>query len=210
MAEYMAGMAMAALNPDERKVMGWKGMLAGWKGRAKECASAGPINSANMLGGEKAYDDRQCLLYNRGPLVLHMFRTSVGDQAFYAVMRKLLETTLEPATVEDVKEACKGTLRADMGWFWDEWIQKGGIPEVRFTYKVESAGGRPVLTGRVEQAPASFIKMTIPLIIDYADGKRDVRVFVQDDWNKGFRFELPAVPKKVTIDPANNNLAVYR
>ena len=81
---------------------------------------------------------------------------------------------------------------------------------MRLEYKVDTSGGTPILTGKVEQPSSSFIKLPIPLIIDYPDGKRDVRVFVQDDWSKPFQFELPAVPKKVTIDPANNNLAVYR
>jgi hypothetical protein len=210
MAEYMSGLAMGAMEVDERKMKGWKGLLAEWKGYSKDCASVGPLFAANMLGGVEGYRDRQCLLYYRGPLVLHMFRTSVGEQAFYATMRKFLDDAKQPVGTEDLKKACKATLRADMSWFWDEWIHKSGVPEVKVVQSVTNEGGKFVLAGRVEQAPDRFIKMIIPLVLDMPGGQRDVRVFVQEQPSQPFRFELAAAPSKVTVDPANNNLAVYR
>ena len=209
-AEYLAGMAMAFVKPNEARVKGWTRMLAGWQGYAKTCGPAA-LDTANFMGGEEAYFDRWCLLYKRGPLVMHMFRTNLGDQAFYAVLRKLLDNANGGLVgVEDWKAAQKAVLRTDMSWFFDEWTHKGGVPEVRVTHTIDTSGGKVVLRGRAEQAPASFIKMTIPLVLDYGGGQRDVRVLFQDDWNMPFQFELPAVPKKVTVDPANNNLAVYR
>jgi hypothetical protein len=210
MAEYAAGLAMAALNSDERQAKGWKTMYAEWKGNVKECGGVA-LDAAAFLGGSDGGADAWCVLYNKGPLVLHMFRTSVGDQAFWAVMKKYLDDAANgPANVDSLKTACKGTLRADMGWFWDEWVHKGGIPEVRVTQSVTNEGGKVVLSGRVEQAPDRFIKMIIPLVLDMPGGQRDVRVFVQEQPSQPFRFELAAAPSKVTIDPANNNLAVYR
>jgi hypothetical protein len=205
-AEYLAGMAMAALNPDERQTKGWKGMMSGWKGHSKECTGA-PLERASFLGGARGGEDYWCLVYNRGPLVLHMFHTMIGDQAFFAVMKKILDNAnFKLIDVDDVKAAQKTVLRNDMGWFFDEWTYKAGIPEVRVTHHMEGN----VLSGRVEQAPERFIKMVIPLVLDYPDGRRDVRVFVQERPSQDFRYELPAVPKKVTVDPAGNNLAVYR
>jgi hypothetical protein len=52
--------------------------------------------------------------------------------------------------------------------------------------------------------------MIDPLVLDMPGGQRDVRVFVQEQPSQPFRFELAAAPSKVTVDPANNNLAVYR
>jgi len=210
MAEYASGLAMAALNPDERQAKGWKAMYAEWKGNVKECGGV-PLDAAAFLGGADGGRDEWCVLYNKGPLVLHMFRTSVGDQAFWAVMKKYLDGAANgPAYVDDLKTACKGTLRADMGWFWDEWTEKGGIPEVHVTHEVRNEGGKVVLAGRVQQAPDKFLKMVIPLVLDMPGGQRDVRVFVQEQPSQDFRFELAAAPAKVTVDPANNNLAVYR
>lgn len=210
MAEYASGLAMAALNPDERQAKGWKAMYAEWKGNVKECGGV-PLDAAAFLGGSQGSADAWCVLYNKGPLVLHMFRTSVGDQAFWAVMKKYLDDASNgPATEEDLKSACKGTLRADMGWFWDEWAHKGGIPEVKVTHEIRNEGGKVVLAGRVQQSPDGFLKMVIPLVMEMPGGQRDVRVFVQEQPSQDFRFELAAAPSKVTVDPANNNLAVYR
>jgi aminopeptidase N len=185
-------------------------MLSEWRGYSKDCANAGPLYAANMLGGAQGWQDRQCLLYYRGPLVMHMFRTTVGEPAFFAAMRKFLEDSSEPVGTEDLKKACKATLRADMGWFWDEWIHKGGVPEVRVVHSIRNEGGKVVLSGRVEQPPDRFIKLIVPLVLDMPGGQRDVRVFVQEQPSQDFRFELAGTPTKVTVDPANNNLAVYR
>jgi hypothetical protein len=50
MAEYAAGLAMAALNPDERQSKGWKAMYAEWKGNVKECGGVA-LDAAAFLGG---------------------------------------------------------------------------------------------------------------------------------------------------------------
>src|SRR6185436_7390169 len=151
-AEYLAGMAMAAMNPDERQVKGFKGMMAQWKSYSKECPGAG-LDRAAFLGGDRGSEDYWCLVYNRGPLVLHMFRANLGDQAFYGVLKKILDdANFDLIGLDDVKKAQKAVLRTDMGWFFDEWAHKAGIPEVRVKYTVDGS----VLSGRVEQAPGDF------------------------------------------------------
>src|SRR5262249_62326882 len=65
-AEYMAGMAMAATQPQENLVTGFPRMLAGWQSGAKQCAGS-PVESANLLQGDAGSLERFCLLYQKGP-----------------------------------------------------------------------------------------------------------------------------------------------
>lgn len=60
-AEYFAGLAMGASNAEDRHVVGFKQMFAAWRAEARFCKDVGSIWNANMLGGERGYDDRYCL-----------------------------------------------------------------------------------------------------------------------------------------------------
>jgi hypothetical protein len=212
-AEYLAGLAMGAGQTDERRVVGFKRMYAEWRSYAMHDCPDLPLIAANSMGGREGAQDRWCLLYSRGPLVLHMLRTMVGEEKFFAILRRYLDrAAYGTATTEDLKKAASETMNFDLGWFFDEWFREGGIPTIKVEQTVESGeGGKYVLSGRVQQddGPA-FKKMVIPLVLDYPNGGREVKIVFQERPAQEFRFELRDKPKKVAVDPSNNNLAVYR
>ncbi len=212
-AEYLAGLAMGAGETDERRVAGFKRMYGEWKlYTTRDCPDL-PLAAANNMGGEDGAKDRWCLLYSRGPLILHMLRAMVGEEKFFSILRLYLEkASYGRATTEDLKKAAAETLKFNLDWFFDEWFREGGIPSIKVEQLVvPGTGGRYVLSGRAEQAEGpSFKKMIIPLVLDYPDGSREVKIVFQEKPVQEFRFEIRERPKKIAVDPANNNLAVYR
>ncbi|MBZ5637616.1 MAG: hypothetical protein LAO51_02545 [Acidobacteriia bacterium] len=212
-AEYLAGLAMGAGETDERRVVGFKTMFAEWRMyTARDCPDL-PLKAANSMGGPDGDRDRWCLLYNRGPLVLHMLRTMVGEEKFFAILRRYLEkANFGPATTEDLKAVASEVLKVDLGWFFDEWYGEGGIPTIHVEQKVEpGAGGGFVFSGRLEQPEGpAFKRIFVPFVLDYPGGTREAKVVFQDKPVKEFRYELREKPRKVTVDPSENNLAVYR
>jgi hypothetical protein len=211
-AEYLSGLAMGAGQTDERTVFGFKRMFAEWQADARRCADAGSLESASMLSGSEGYRDRRCLLYCRGPLVLHMLRSMVGDERFYAILRQFLKNAnYNPTTTEDFKKAIKQVLRTDLDWFVDQWYEKAGIPEIRIQQRVEKAeGGGFVLTGRVEQDEGpGFMKILIPFVLTYPSGERELKLVFQEQPVQQFTLPVAGKPKSVKVDPGENNLAVY-
>jgi len=213
-AEYLAGLAMAASQPDERQVMGFSRMLADWQSSARLCADSGSLRTANFLGGDSGWTDRFCLLYKRGPLVLHMLHTLAGQERFSKILRRFLEMARggRRVTTEDFRKAAEEVLAVDMGWFFEDWVDRGGIPTVTVRHQVAAVGAEGfVLSGRVSQPPGSgFRRIMIPLVLDYAPNRREVRLVFQDRPEVDFRFVLSSPPRTVQVDPSHNNLAVYR
>ena len=84
-----------------------------------------------------------------------------------------------------------------------------GIPEIRVHYGVErSATGTFVLSGWAEQAAGpGFRRILIPMVLDYEGGRREAKLVFQDEPVEEFRFELAEKPKRISVDPAQNNLA---
>lgn len=210
-AEYLAGLAMGAAQADPRVAVGFPQMFAEWRFEARACKDTGSLETAALLGGPEAQRSYQCLVYNRGPLVLHMLRALAGNDRFFAILRKFLELGHGgPVTTDDFRRATESVLQTNMGWFFDQWVRRGGIPDIRLKYSVERRGGRYVLSGRAEQAGGpSFKKIHIPFVLEMSGGRKELRLLFQDQPTQEFSFDLPDKPAKVTVDPAQNNLAVY-
>ncbi len=211
-SEYLSGLAMGAGETKVHRVVGFKEMLDQWRAAARECADVGALDAANRLGGEQGVQDRFCLLYNRGPLVLHMFRTTVGDKNFFLILRKFLDAAnYGPATTEDLKRVAKETLRTDLGWFFDQWFTESGIPTIDVEQHVVSTStGGSALVGKVTQSVAGFKKMIIPFVVEYPGGEREAKLVFQEKPVQEFHFALATKPSSVKLDPAGNNLADYR
>ncbi len=207
----MSGMAMAATEPNQAVVTGFPRMLAEWRTDAKLCEKI-PIEMAHTLEGDNGAMERVCLLYRRGPLVLHMLHTMVGNEKFYAILKAFLdEANSGLVSLEDIQLAARKVLQTDMDWFFQQWIREGGTPEVHTQYTVGESGGKYTLIARATQAAGgSFKKLLIPFVVDYGGGKREVKLLFEDKPEAEARFELLQKPQSITVDPSHNNLAVYR
>ena len=210
-AEYMSGMAMAAAEPNQSVVTGFPRMLAEWRTDAKLCEKI-PIEMAYTLQGDNGAMERVCLLYRRGPLVLHMLHTMVGNENFYAILKAFLdEANNGLVSLEDIQLAARKVLQTDMDWFFQQWIREGGTPEVHTQYTVQESGGKYTLIARATQtAGSSFKRLLIPFVVDYGSGKREVKLLFEDKPEAEGRFDLLQKPQTITVDPSHNNLAVYR
>jgi peptidase M1-like protein len=211
LAEYLSALALGAPQSGGEKVMGFPEMLSAWRINSRSCKDAGPIEASAMLSGPKAWADRECLLYDRGPLVLHMLRALAGQEGFSAVLRRLIEKgDRGPVSTDDFRIAAEEVLKTDLRWFFEDWYGKGGIPEVKIRYDLKESGGRIRLAGRAEQVDGPrFRRILVPLLLEYGDDRREVRLVFQDAAVKDFEFELKERPRKISVDPFQNNLAVY-
>jgi hypothetical protein len=211
-AEYFSGLAVSALAGSDKTRFNFSKMLLDWRAEDKYCANGAPIATASYLGGEQGWRDRQCLLYRRGPLVLHMLRTSIGDARFLAASKAFLESANDgPASTDDYAKAVSEVVQMDMRWYFDQWIRRSGNAQVDVEQHVEPGpGGQFRLWGTITQPPGEgFKKLLIPLVWQ-TGGKTEARLVFADRPETKFEFLLPTKPGSVKPDPFGNNLAVYK
>ena len=211
-AEYYSGLAMGALAGKSHTVWSFENSLADWRDDDAICGEIAPIKTADYLGGERGAMERRCLLYMRGPLVLHMLRTTVGDERFNRAVRSFIEEANNgPATTDDLAAAFSRVVGSDMRWFFDEWYGDSGIPTLDVDTKVSPGpDGTYRLAGTIEEAPGDhFKKMLVP--IAYAlDGKPGAKAVFVEKPETTFEFTLQGKPTGVKVDPYRNNIAVYK
>lgn len=212
-AEYVSGLAMGAIVGKKARVMGFDQMFAEWWRYTLASRDAGPISAASMLTGPNARAERFYLLYCRGPLVLRMLHSMVGNERFYAILGTFLrDADMGHVTTDDFRIAAEKVLKTDMRWFFDQWIEEGGVPEIGIEHKVRQAeSGKLILEGTARFVKGhGFKKMRIPIVLEFKGANPEVRWVDMIEPTTEFAFELPRKPSDIKVDPAQNFLAQFK
>ncbi len=79
--------------------------------------------------------------YDKGAWVLHMLREQIGDDAFFALLRRYVETFRDrPATTVDFWRLAEEVSGQDLAWFFEQWLMQGGIPRYTLYWTTATAG----------------------------------------------------------------------
>lgn len=100
------------------------------------------------------YDDKEDMFdahsYNKGGSILHMLRKVVGDDAFFASIKRYLEqNAYTEVEVAELRMAFEETTGQDMHWFFDQWFMAEGHPEIALDYGYDATTQEAIV--RVKQ-----------------------------------------------------------
>lgn len=156
-------------------------------------------------------------VYAKGALVLHMLRGLLrdetrNDQAFVDVLRDFLAKHQGGfVSTKDFQAAVGRRAPGDWSWFFDEWVDGTAIPSYRWSYKIApapDADGKWPVALKVRQAdvPAGF-KMSVPVVVDFGNGKTERRRVMMDAAEKSFTLAFSEKPKSLIFNPDSEVLA---
>ena len=94
----------------------------------------GPVHLGYRLGHIKR-DLRvyRAIVYNKGAAVLHMLRRLVGDEAFFAGLRRFYDDRrFQKAGTDDFERAMEDETGRTLDRFFERWIYGTGIPRVAY------------------------------------------------------------------------------
>ena len=137
--------------------------------------TTGPIHLGYRLGHIKN-EGRvfRALVYNKGALVLHMLRRLVGDEAFFAGVRRYYrEHRFAKAGTDDLRTALEAESGRDLSRFFERWVFDSGIPRLRYS----AAIGADEVTVRIEQIGEVY-DLPVTVTLQQADGKVHEEVVV--------------------------------
>ena len=149
--------------------------------------------------------------YQKGGLVLHMLRRTVGDSAFVRGLRSYqAQFKHGTALTDDLRVAVEREHGAPLGWFFDQWLRRPGWAELEVGWAVRD--------GRLELEIAQSkrfgdYRLALPVRVTRSDGS------VVD-----FEVQVPASPRtlvrssvafeagsvrEVALDPNGDLLATH-
>jgi aminopeptidase N len=147
--------------------------------------------------------------YAGGAVVLHMLRTTLGDENWWRGVRNYLRKhPHQPVETEDLRKAFEEATGQKLDWFFDQWVYRIGYPIFRVTQNYDPQKRQLVLTVRQEQTPAPNItapqsglfRALVEIEIGTARSTRIERVWIEPKLEQSLTFNVDEAPLLVNFD----------
>jgi aminopeptidase N len=198
---------LAALFAKERRGEGtFRDILKQLRKWSLDQSNEGPIYLGYRLGHIKG-ESRvfRALVYNKAALVLHMLRRFVGDDAFFAGLRRYYkENRFKKAGTDDLRTAMEAESGRSLSRFFERWVFESGIPRVRYSTLVNGES----VTVRIEQFGDGY-DLPITVTIQYADGRVQDEVIALTDATLDAHIAVTGPVRSVEINQDHGALALF-
>jgi aminopeptidase N len=148
-------------------------------------------------------------LYEKGGLVLHMLRRNLGDEGFWnAIGHYVRKHRTGSVETRDLARAVEEATGKSLDWFFDQWIQKAGHPELKVDYGWDGdarlARFSVKQTQKIEGETPIF---RIPLEVRFRVNGTDItRQLELREASEVFYFPLDAAPTQAIFDTGQHTL----
>ena len=158
----------------------------------------------NSAAEPKTLFDEPAFIYEKGGVVLHILRETVGDEAFWKAVNVYLNRhKFENVETADLQKAMEEASGKDLSWFFKQWIFARGYPQIDVQQNYNQASKKLVLTVTQMQkiepgAPAAFI---LPLEIQIKTGKGERHEKLEiNQRRQTFSIPLESAPQRIIFD----------
>ena len=142
--------------------------------------------------------------YQKGSWVLHMLRSSLGDEVFFRGIRNYYESHKNAtASTEDLRAALEKVSGKDLRPFFQRWVYESGHPEYGLEWRWMGRRGVRLLLKQIQTGEA-FLD-PVPIVITTAAGKRDV-ILKPTGKTTTETIQLREKPVRIEVDPRNTLL----
>jgi len=118
--------------------------------------------------------------YQKGAWVLHMLRKEVGDSTFKKIIRTYYNTyKFKNADTRDFQKIAESVSGKDLKWFFDQWLYKPGVPELKILVKADNEDFKLEIT-----QGKTLYKFPIEISIISKSGTTHERLFIDKQVNE--------------------------
>lgn len=159
--------------------------------------------------GRRLREHYQAIVYEKGAMVLHMLRRTIGDERFMAVLSRFYRDNAgKTVTTEDFEAAVEAVAGREMDWFFDQWIRRTGYPVYRVYYtsseRVGGEGSGKVFTVRgqlLQEQEGDVFQAIVPLVFELENGDRITREIWNTKKRQTFEYTVPDEVKRIVVAP---------
>lgn len=181
----------------EREGMGWryrKKLLIDYMSYVNE------DNESPLRDFHGRVDDvSRSIGYNRSSMVFHMLKNLMGKDLFFDSLKDFVNRyRFKKASWDDLRVIFERHSKGDLKWFFRQWVDEKGIPELEITDVELRYSGGYALDFKLKQKGKVF-RLDVPVTI-YSGGKGFKRFFRLSEGVKDFKVYLSERPERVVMD----------
>jgi hypothetical protein len=201
-SQYMAALFARERRGDD----GFRDILRQFRRWSLEQSAEGPVYLGYRLGHIKG-ESRvfRALVYNKGALVLHMLRRLIGDEAFFAGVRRYYrDHRFTKAGTDDLRTAMEAESGRTLTRFFERWVFDSGIPRVRYSITI----GAEEVTVRLEQS-GEIYDLPVTVTLHQTDGKVREEVVLLTEAATEARLPIKGAIRSVEVNADHGALAHF-
>jgi len=149
-------------------------------------------------------------LYEKGACVSHMLRATLGDAVWRRSLRRYLTRHAFGAVeTADLRRACEEESGKNLSWFFEQWIHKGGHPELSVRREWDAAAKSLRLTIKQvqEEDGVTPLVFRLPMTLEVVVGARRLRFPIDlRERVETIQIPLPSKPRYTALDPEHHVL----
>lgn len=150
-------------------------------------------------------------IYWKGAWLVHMLRHQLGDDVFKEATRTYLNRfrSVGSASTDDLCRTFTDVAGRDLKPFFDQWVRRGGVPQLEVTCAWDTERHRAVFTIEQrqqidQQNPPFAFPIDLWVLVNGTWDKRTVDVTAAE---AQFGFECASAPELCCVDPGGGLLA---
>ena len=138
--------------------------------------------------------------YGKSAMVFHMLRNMIGDEIFFSALRKFIEkNSFKAASWAELREAFEAAYGNNLDWFFKQWIEEGGLPDISIeNLELKYRGAKVVVSFDIKQKAKNF-KLLLPVSLKLREGEVR-RVFTIDKESTSVEMETGETPVSLILD----------
>jgi aminopeptidase N len=152
---------------------------------------ADPEHDPNLLGMRT---------FLKGAWTLHMLRHVMGDQKFFAALKKYVHKyqygEVESASFENI---CEAEYGKSLDWFFKEWIYGAGRPTYSLSWRVKEDASPVAVIVTLKQEQPELFAMPIDLTLEDGAGPKTISVW-NDQKTQQYTLPVSGELKSVVLD----------
>ena len=139
------------------------------------------------------------IAYDKGAAVFHMLASKIGQDTFWAAMRRFTaERVGTLATWDTIREICEKESGKDLKRFFMQWVRSAGAP-LLVIQKARYNSSEQTVTLTITQTNTAF-ELDIPLRFRLVTGSENVTVSINQT-TQDVTVPVNGVPQSVELDP---------
>ncbi|MCW5753175.1 MAG: M1 family metallopeptidase [Phycisphaeraceae bacterium] len=143
--------------------------------------------------------------YPKGALVLHMLREMLGEEVFFEGVRLFVRRhQFQEVETSDFRRCLEEVSGRSLERFFEQWCMRPGLPQLTVEIDWVADDMSLVIVLRQTQTINAYnpaYAFELPIHIEYADGRSEVRSIFMDTRESVTRWGLSAPPKDVIVNP---------